>query len=312
MLRYEIKLKNGEVRDDFKVFSAVWKSELDVPADSLSLNCAYDGEIFNQGDRLSAYDGDTLIFDGQLDELSRIHSGSGVLLSLCARSAAAVLLDNEAEPLSYRNPTAALMYRRYLQPFGLDDVELDETPIVGFMRIDKGMTCYRALELFCKTRYGSKLRVSGAGRVYLRGYSNGKTVKFGADGVKYYSIKENKSRYKLISEVRLKVKTTAGYLSKMINANPECSHIKRARYVNTTAENNSLTTADNIIRRSNLEGHKITLTIRGCVTDILGARAELDDGVFGKISGLTVSKITYSLSGSGEYTTVVLGDREES
>ena len=53
MLRYEIKLKNGEVRDDFKVFSAVWKSELDVPADSLSLNCAYDGEIFNQGDRLS-------------------------------------------------------------------------------------------------------------------------------------------------------------------------------------------------------------------------------------------------------------------
>ena len=83
-------------------------------------------------------------------------------------------------------------------------------------------------------------------------------------------------------------------------------------YVNTTAENNSLTTADNIIRRSNLEGHKITLTIRGCVTDILGARAELDDGVFGKISGLTVSKITYSLSGSGEYTTVVLGDREES
>ena len=65
MLRYEIKLKNGEVRDDFKVFSAVWKSELDVPADSLSLNCAYDGEIFNQGDRLSAYDGDTLILDEQ-------------------------------------------------------------------------------------------------------------------------------------------------------------------------------------------------------------------------------------------------------
>lgn len=311
MLRYEVKLKNGGVRNDFKVFSAVWKSELDVPADSLTLNCAYDGEIFNRGERLSAYDGGRLVFDGQLDELSRYKSANGTALRLCARSAAAVLLDNEAEPLSYRNPTAVLMYRKYLQPFGLDDVELDETPIIGYMRIDKGMTCWQALELFCKRRYGAKLMVSGAGRVYLRGYKNGKTVKFGADGIGYYSIKENNSRYKLISEVRLKVKTTAGYLSKMINANPECSGIKRARYVNTTAENNSLTTADNIIRRSNLEGHKITVEFRGCATDILGANAEIDDSVFGKLSGLTVRKITYSLSDKGELTTVVLNDREE-
>ena len=311
MLRYEIKLKNGELRKGFKVLSAVWKSELDVPADSLSLNCAYDDEIFNQGDRLSAYDGETLIFEGQLDELSRIRGGSGTALTLSARSAAAVLLDNEAEPLSYRNPTAVLMYRKYLQPFGLDDVQLDETPIIGYMRIDKGMTCWQALELFCRTRYGAKLTVSGAGRVYLRGYKNSKTVRFGSDGIKYYSIKENNSRYKLISEVRLKVKSTAGYLSKMINSNPGCGHIKRARYVNTAAENNSLTTADNIIRRSNLEGHKITLTIRGCVTDILGADAVLDDRDFGRIDGLTVRKITYSLSDRGELTTVVLNDREE-
>ena len=201
MLRYEIKLKNGEVRDDFKVFSAVWKSELDVPADSLSLNCAYDGEIFNQGDRLSAYDGDTLIFDGQLDELSRIHSGSGVLLSLCARSAAAVLLDNEAEPLSYRNPTAVLMYYKHLKPFGLTDVEYDLTPILGYMRIDKGMTQWQAVERFCKIRYGSKLRISGSGKVYLKGFKSDKKVKFGGNGIKYYSIKENKCRHKLISEV---------------------------------------------------------------------------------------------------------------
>ena len=311
MLRYEIKLKNGEIRSGFKVYSAVWKSELDVPADSLSLSCAYDSEFFNQGDRLSAYDGDTLVFEGQLDELSRSYSGGAAVLSLYARSAAAALLDNEAEPLSYRNPTAVLMYRKYLQPFGLDDVEPDETPVIGNMRIDKGMTCYQALELFCKTRYGERLRISGAGKVYLRGYKNGKTVKFGADGMEYYSIKENNCRYKLISEVRLKVKTTAGYLSKMINANPACSKISRTRYVNTTAENNSLATADNIIRRSNLEGHKITLTTRGCVTDILGARAELDDAVFGKISGLTVSKTTYTFDSRGEYMTVVLNDREE-
>ena len=313
MLRYEITLKNGEVRSDLRVLTAGWKSELDVPADSLVLSCLYDSEIFEQGDRIAAYNGDELIFEGQLDELSRVHKDNGLALKLCARSAAAVLLDNEAEPLSYRNPTAVLMYYKHLKPFGLTDVEYDLTPILGYMRIDKGMTQWQAVERFCKIRYGSKLRISGSGKVYLKGFKSDKKVKFGGNGIKYYSIKENKCRHKLISEVKLKVSKTAGYLSTMKNPNPESEYVKRVRYVNASAENNTIGTADNIIERGNFDSRYIKLKFKGCVTDILGASAEIEDAVFGKLSGLTVRAISYDFSQNGEFTTVVLGenDREE-
>ncbi len=313
MLRYEITLKNGEVRNDLRVLNAEWKSELDVPADSLVLSCLYDSEIFEQGDRIAAYNGDELIFEGQLDELSRVHKNNGLALKLCARSAAAVLLDNEAEPLSYRNPTAVLMYYKHLKPFGLTDVEYDLTPILGYMRIDKGMTQWQAVERFCKIRYGSKLRISGSGKVYLKGFKSDKKVKFGGNGIKYYSIKENKCRHKLISEVKLKVSKTAGYLSTMKNPNPESEYVKRVRYVNASAENNTIGTADNIIERGNFDSRYIKLKFKGCVTDILGASAEIEDAVFGKLSGLTVRAISYDFSQNGEFTTVVLGenDREE-
>ena len=52
-----------------RVLNAEWKSELDVPADSLVLSCLYDSEIFEQGDRIAAYNGDELIFEGQLEAL---------------------------------------------------------------------------------------------------------------------------------------------------------------------------------------------------------------------------------------------------
>lgn len=310
MLSYEVALKNGEIRKNLRVLTASWKSELDVPADSLVLSCVYDGEIFTQADRISAYDGEKLIFEGQIDELSRIVNGKGTALKLSARSAAAALLDNEAEPLTYRNPTATLMYYKHLKPFGFTDVELDQTPLIGCFRIDKGMSQWQALDLFCRTRYGAKLRVSGNGKVYLRGYKNGKTVRFGGDGISYYSITENKCRYKLISEIKLKVSDRAGYLSSMKNPNPECENIKRIRYVNAIAENNSLATADNILEKSNRDSRYIKLTFGGCRTDILGAAATVEDRELGVISGLTVRKINYTLGKNGEQTTVVLGAAE--
>ncbi len=307
MLRYEVTLKNGEKRSNLRAVSAEWKSELDVPADSLTLNCVYDGEIFENADRITAYNRNELVFDGQLDEIIRIRRDSGIALKLCARSAAAALLDNEAEPLSYRNPSVALMLKKHLQPFGITDVEPDGVPIIGDMRIDKGMTHWQVLEMFCKTKYRSKLRISGGGKVFLRGFKNDKKVKFGSGGIEYYSIKENKSRCKLISEVKLKVSDTGGYLSSLKNPNAECGFVKRVRYVNAAADDNSLNTADVMIEQSNLDSHYIKLTFGGCVTDILGAEAELDDAVFGRMNGLTVRKLIYSLSPSGELTTVYLG-----
>lgn len=313
MLRFEIKLNNGVIRKKARVLTAVWKSELDVPADSILLSCVYDNEIFENARSVSAYNGDELVFTGQIDELSRYRSDKGTALRISARSAAAVLLDNEAEPLSYRNPTSSLMFRKHLKPLGFSDVEYDQVPIIGVFRIDKGMSQWQALERFCKLRYGSKLRVSGSGKVYLKGFRNGKKVKFGSGGIEYYSFEENNRRHKLISEIKLKVSGTAGYLSKMANPNPACSGIKRARYVNTFAENNSLSTADDIIERGNLESHCVKLVIGGCVPDILGAAAEIVDVDFGGIDNLVVRKIHYTFSKKGEFTTVVLGaaDREE-
>lgn len=307
MLSFEITLKNGKTRSDLKALSVLWKSELDVPADSLVASFVYDAEVFELADRIKAFNGEDLIFEGQLDEIMRIRRGSGLVLKLCARSAAAALLDNEAEPLSYRDPTAYLMYEKHLKPFGFTDVKPDSIPVLGDMRIDKGMTHWQVLEMFCKSRYGSKLRISGDGRVYLKGFKSDKSVKFGEGGMKYISIKENKCRHKLLSEVKLKVSSTAGYLSSMKNPNPESKYIKRIRYVNAISENSSLYTADNMLERSNLDSYYVKLVMGGCVTGCLGAAAEINDVVLGKIGGLVVRELSYSLGSGGELTTMVLG-----
>ena len=260
------------------MLSARLDSELDVPADSLSVTVPYSDRLCKNADMLSAYSGDSRVFIGQIDESISVRESGKHLLRLNARSLAARLLDNEAEPLVYANPSNQMMLDRHLKPFGI--------------------------ESYCAKRYGATPRIADT-RAFLKGFRAQGEVIFGSDGVRILEMTDSLRRYKLISETRVRLKNTGGYDSRVVNDNPDAAALTRVRYVNAVADNISLDTARRIIEKGNRESRLVKIKCAGDLTDILGKSAVIDGE-----KGFLAVGLSYSLSDKGEFTAVSL--RKES
>lgn len=308
MLRYTVTMKDKSERTLADVLTAVMDCDTDVPADSLTLTCPYDCGIRLHGDRLSAFDKDRLVFTGQLDNISVIKRGSGVILKLNARSMAAALLDNEAEPVTYNNPTASLMESRHLRPFGIKLAETDNVPYYDKLKIDKGTSHWQVLRNFCRNRYQTVPRISGDGTAYLNGAPSNGSVVFSdsGGGTPYLGIRESQVRHRLLSEVKLKFRDANTYGAYMKNENPAAEGITRVRYVNAAADNANLSTAEAMIRSGNRASYTLVLKCTGCLTGLLGSRAAVNDATLGELRELSVKKVRYTADGRGELSEITL------
>lgn len=306
MLSYFFTDKNG-IRCEFKnVLTVEISADVDVPADELVLTVPYDRKYRNV-DMLEAYDGKSLVFVGQVDEIVSIVRTDGAIVRLSARSLAGRLLDNEAEPVTYINPAAKFIFERHLKPFGIVGYDGDEHPFMGTIKIEKGMTEWQVLEKFCNGRYGKNPRITGAGFALMCGtYGGAEPIVFGRNGVGYTSLREYIKPCKVISRVKLRTDEYGGYKSVVGNGSA-ADRIKRVRYVNAFLDNNAVKTADRMIENGNRQSFEITVECAECLCGIVGRRAVIDDPLVGKREGLVVKSIKYSLKKNGESTTVVLG-----
>ena len=309
MLSFFVTYKDKTVKEIKQVLTSVIDSETDVPADSLTVTFPYNNEISKNADYISAYLDKELVFKGQIDEIITVKKSDGVINKLTARSIASFLLDNEAEPLTYINPSSGFIFERHLKPLGITEYEADDIPFYGTLKIDKGMTHWQTFYNFCKNRYGKVPRISGNGKAYFKGADNSREVTFGEENndVKYYSLKENNKRFKLISEVKLKLNEFGTYSGVITNTNDECDSINRVRYVNLISDNSTIETADKIISQSNADSYTVELECLGCHIGIIGCKARIYDTVLGELKNLKITRIRYTLDNSGEKTTVTMG-----
>lgn len=307
MLKFLITYSDKTEKYIDNVLTVIHNADVEVPADDLTITIPYDEKISENADYITAFLDEKTVFKGQIDEIIGIKSTDGAITKITARSPSAFLLDNEAEPLTYINPSADFIFSRHLKPFGLTEYDADDVPFFGTLKIDKGMTHWQVFRNFCINRYGTEPRITGEGKAYFKGYESNETIFFGKDGIDYTAIRESKRRFKLISEVRLKLTESGTYCGSIKNENPDCKGIERVRYVNATADKTTIQTADNIIRKSNSDSYSIALECVGCLIESIGRSAVLDDEMFGRIENLTVRKIRYSVGNDGEKTTVTLG-----
>ena len=306
MLSYFFTDKNGKRCEIKNVLTVEISADVDVPADELVLTVPYDRKYRNV-DMLEAYDGKSLVFVGQADEIVSIVHNSGAIVRLSARSLAGRLLDNEAEPVTYINPAAKFIFERHLKPFGIVGYDGDEHPFMGKIKIEKGMTEWQVLEKFCNGRYGKSPRITGAGLALMCGtYGGAEPIVFGRNGVGYTSLREYIKPCKVISQVKLRTEEYGGYKSVVGNGSA-ADRIKRVRYVNAFLDNNAVKTADRMIENGNRQSFEITVECAECLCGIVGRRAVIYDPLVGKREGLVVKSIKYSLGKNGESTTVVLG-----
>lgn len=292
--------------------SVVINSDVNVPADDISVVLPYNGRVTKNADVITAICDGEVIFRGQIDEIINLSNEKSAVTKITARSFAGKLLDNEAEPVTYYCPASDFIFNRHLKPFGITGFEADSVPFYGYLKIDKGMTHWQVFRNFCMNRYGAVPRITGGGKALFKGSSADKKVIFGKENgsIDYCSIRENIKRYSLISEVRLKLGDMAPYDSHIRNGNPKCKNIERVRYVNAAADTSTITTADRIIENSNAKSYSVSLECTGCRAGIAGFSAEVNDGRLGKIDNLTVDRLKYSYGSGGEYTTVTLGRKE--
>ena len=208
--------KTEKYLDD--VLTVIFNADVEVPADDLTITIPYDEKISENADFITAFLDEKTVFKGQIDEIIGIKSTDGAITKITARSPSAFLLDNEAEPLTYINPSADFIFNRHLKPFGLTEYYADDVPFFGTLKIDKGMTHWQVFRNFCINRYGAVPRITGNGKVYFNGNESGETIFFGKSGIDYTAVRESKRRFRLITEVKLKLTESGDRKSTRLNS----------------------------------------------------------------------------------------------
>ena len=289
--------------------SLVMRMEEDVPADDLTavfpyLNC---GELA----QVSVFDGSRLVFKGVVDEEEHLMSSKGEYLRISARSLAAHLLDNEAEPQSYDHPSARLIYERCASGFGLGAGDVDGSTYFGELTVTKGMSCWTAVQNFCKACYSSSPRISADGRLFMRGLVTEGTVMFGdgAGGIPFVSLGEKKKRCEEISRVRIKTADSSGYRSAVENPDAVKRGVRRERYINAALTSTPIKCADTMIANGSKRAYSLSLRCPGWLGDILGRAASVSSNTLGSLNGLYVSSIKYHLDSKSDYTDIELKRR---
>lgn len=307
MLRVHFEDVNGKVLKSGELLSAVLSIENDVPADSLAVTLPYDENVARNVNTIAAIADDKVIFRGLADDIVSLCDEKQAVMKLTARSPAGLLLDNEAEPVTYYCPSAEFICSRHLKPFGIEVQDADNRLMSNYFRIDKGMTHWQVLESFCRINYGTSPRIDGDGKAFLKGKVRDECLVFGKNGIDYLSVRESRKMCELISRVRVKTGEFGGYGSNVYNDNPECKGIQRVRFLDVKADTGGLKTADRMIESSNKNSYSIMLLCCGCLADAMGCRAQICDDRLGKLDNLIVQKVKYSLGADGEFTALELG-----
>ena len=100
-----------------------------VPCDSFSLRCPYDpamAETLRRAVRFRAREDGATEFVGVIDETNVTCDEKGMQLELSGRGLAALLLDNEAEAVSYERATMGEILKNHVTPYGILCAGYDE------------------------------------------------------------------------------------------------------------------------------------------------------------------------------------------
>lgn len=309
MLRFEFTDVMNEKVELTGALSVVINREEDVPADDMVADFDYI-PVKELKDVVVYYD-DNVVFTGVVDEQIVIVKDTKAVLRICARSMAALLLDNESVPISYNYPSQEVVVKNHATKFGLGIKDESSATYFGTQTVSKGSTNWHAVDTFSKNVYGRGVRVDEYGELVFSPEYEGECVfSNDGDGIAYQSLTEKSKRCEEISRVRIKVTNSSGYHSVVENKDAVDRGIVRERYLNAVLTDTPVACAENMIRKSRENSYVVTLECVGCYLSILGMNAGIKGNVYKNIEGLYVSSLVYRLSKNGEITTVVLKRKE--
>lgn len=278
---------------------ACFSSDEDAPADSFSgvfpMEAGYPALT-----GLKINDGDTLIFDGIVDEqLETV--GNSRQMELSARSMAALLLDNAALPQNYVNPSLATVFGRHIQPYGFTGYLGDARPVAGTLSVTAGMSEWQTAADFCARFLQVTPRVRG--RIFdASGQAPTGEVRFdNRSGIRYASGTLNRKPCAVISEYLVKSGTVGSYVSAANNPEAAALGIIRKRCLKSSASG-----AADRMKQSRKKAFSLVLDCPGGIPAELFTPAAVNDPELGNMENLYIAGLHYSLDSDGEHCKVTL------
>lgn len=278
--------------------------DMGVPADSLELSLSDIG--IPQLKTLELYRDGVLAFSGEVDEqIEEISKNPHT--ELVARSSAARLIDSEAYPMSFVNPSAEDIFERFAKPFGFTKLLGENREYQGRFTVSKGTSCFAVIKRFAQEVYGAFPRCEGD-VVYIDGIEKADTLVLGDGGVAFESLRISNLRCNRVSKVLVKLKDSEGYTKAVVNSKAEGEGIKKIRYLNAALGSSSnLSDADIILAEGEGKSFTAEVICREFLGDALGKAVEMSD----INEELCVAALRYTFGKNSEYTRLTLKRKEK-
>lgn len=308
MLKLSLKFSDGGSEEYRSFKSITLQKSISVPADSLSVILPFFVE--KEACEIRLFDDENLIFEGIADEQKVVFS-EDICTCFEARSMTALLIDNEAEPEIFTNPSSALILNRYAKPCGLLKSEFPSKALSGVLGVYKGTSCYSVLREFCQRVYG-ELPFVRDGVLCLQNKKNEEILfSLEGEGVHCSEIERNYSRYSLLSKMLVKTRSDGVYDTSVEDKESVRSGVYRQRYLDLSSlAAVSLEKAENLIKKGRQNALEIHVKTPVRITEITGEPARVRAGDR-EYKNLLVTDLLYTFRNNKEQTKITLCVREE-
>ena len=279
-----------------------------VPCDSFTLRCAYEpamAETLRRAVHFTAKEDGAVEFAGVVDECGVTCDERGLQLEVSGRGMAALLLDNEAEAVTYQRAALSEILKDHAAVCGVAWEPHGEGYGTGEYAVASGSSRWKAIEGFVR-RCGLTPYFTREGVLCLRGAAEGRRLVLEEpEGVIEASYRDR--RYGVLSEVtavnRAKKLRQTVRNEAFLARGGSC---RRVVYVPSRSVNELRYTGRYQIEKSAEDARELTVTLTGSVDAEPMDRVELSLARLGVRGTFRVSETLYTLSASGETTELTL------
>ena len=280
-----------------------------VPCDSFTLRCAYEpamAETLRRVVRFTAREDGAVEFAGVVDECSVTCDEKGMQLELSGRGLAALLLDNEAEAVSYERATMGEILKNHVTPYGILCAGYDEAAAPRY-RVANGSSQWKVLHDFAALHGGIEPYFDKTGTLELRRTHKGAGVTIDAQ-TSVTALAYCDRRYGVIAEA-LVVDKKAGVRRSVKNA-AFCARggtSRRVFYVPAKSGAQAMRcTGEYQIRKSKEGAETLRVTIAGKFSAAPGDIAQVSETKVGVSGRFRVIECTRRFGESGEASELCL------
>lgn len=279
---------------------------LESPVVSLAATLAPESALDGLGE-IKVFENSKLLFEGKVDSQKSTISKDGITVDIDARSKAAALLDNQAQPCVLFGAQVSTVFKNHIAPYGFTLYNPNASTYLPMYTVSAGESEWDALINFTRRAYKLTPYIEGS-QVMMKRPPSGTPllISNSGNGVSYTSISHTLTPYNVISQVYLR--DAKGFYSSVVN-NSAAAHTqsRRKRYITPPNEYMDLPAlnANQKIRRSMFMSEELVAVLPGIVGAELARDVQINDRLITRYNLMVVGR-EHIVGNSGIFTRLTL------